>query len=149
MIAEKLKQSDYKPVFKNIWGDALYFVFDNLIHGAKYALELRDFINSTDWGALGLPNDLKIRIGLHAGPVYYAKEPILNKINYFGTHVNQATRIEPITNPGNVYASEQFASLLMASLNNDLECKYVGIIVLPKKFGKYPIYHIKRKDEIV
>ena len=70
------------------------------------------------------------------------------KVNYFGTHVNRAARIEPITNPGNVYASEQFASLLMAGKNSALECNYVGIIVLPKKFGKYPIYHLKRKNEI-
>ncbi len=147
-LADDLKHSSHKPVFQNIWGDALYFVFDEMIPAAEYALDLRDFVRKTDWREMGLPGDLSIRIGLHSGPVYYAKEPILNKTNYFGSHVNRAARIEPITNPGNVYASEQFAALLMAGRQHDLECKYVGIIVLPKDFGTYPIYHIKRKTEI-
>ena len=125
-----------------------HIVEDEMIPAAEYALDLRDFVRKTDWRETGLPGDLSIRIGLHSGPVYYAKEPILNKTNYFGSHVNRAARIEPITNPGNVYASEQFAALLMAGTQHDLECKYVGIIVLPKEFGTYPIYHIKRKTEI-
>jgi class 3 adenylate cyclase len=147
-LADNLKNTKYKPLFKNIWGDAIYFVFDDLIDAAEYALELRDFIEQTDWSRCNLPADLRIRIGLHVGPVFSAKEPILNRMNYFGSHVNTAARIEPITNPGNVYASEQFAALLMANPDHDLECRYVGIIVLPKKFGRYPIYHVKRKNDI-
>ena len=123
-------------------------MFDDLLSAAHYALELRDFVMKTEWNRMNLPEDLRIRIGLHAGPVYYAREPILGRTNYFGNHVNRAARIEPITNPGNVYASEQFASLLMSQNASDLECKYVGIIVLPKRFGKYPIYHVKRRNEI-
>jgi class 3 adenylate cyclase len=147
-LCENLKRSRYTPLYKNSWGDALYFVFDDLIAAAEYALELRDFVQVTHWEDTHLPGDLSIRIGLHAGPVYCAREPIMNRKNCFGTHVNRAARIEPITNPGNVYASEQFASLLMAHKKTDLECKYVGIIHLPKSFGSYPIYHIKRKKEI-
>jgi len=147
-LAENLRKTRHKPLFRNIWGDALYFVFDDLVPAAEYALELRDFIDNTRWEQYHLPTDLNIRIGLHVGPVFGAKEPILNKMNYFGRHVNRAARIEPITNPGNVYASEQFAALLMAQSGHELECRYVGIIVLPKKFGRYPIYHVKRKNEI-
>jgi len=147
-LAENLKRSGHKPLFKNIWGDAIYFVFEDLLHAAHYALELRDFVKNTDWNRSGLPSDLNIRIGLHAGPVFCAREPILGRTNYFGNHVNRAARIEPITNPGNVYASEQFASLLMAQPDSEIECKYVGIIVLPKRFGNYPIYQIKRRTEI-
>jgi class 3 adenylate cyclase len=147
-LAENLRKTRNRPLFKNIWGDALYFVFDDLVAAAEYALELRDFIRDTEWENCNLPESLNIRIGLHAGPVFGAKEPILNRMNYFGRHVNRAARIEPITNPGNVYASEQFAALLMATPDHELECRYVGIIVLPKKFGNYPIYHVKRRNEI-
>jgi class 3 adenylate cyclase len=147
-LAENLRRFGDKPLFKNIWGDALYFVFEDLLSAAHYALQLRDFVKNTDWSRSGLPSDLNIRIGLHAGPVFCAREPILGRTNYFGNHVNRAARIEPITNPGNVYASEQFASLLLAQSDSDIECKYVGIIVLPKRFGNYPIYHIKRRNEI-
>jgi len=148
-LAENLDKTRNKPIFRNMWGDALYFVFEDLVSAAQYALELRDFVKNIDRQKCNLPENLNIRIGLHAGPVFSAKEPVLNRMNYFGTHVNQAARIEPITSPGNVYASEQFASLLMSDRNNELECKYVGIIVLPKEFGKYPIYLVKRKNEIL
>ncbi len=147
-IAQSLKSTQYKPIFKNIWGDALYFVYNDLISAAEYALELRDLLKKKDWKSMYLSEDLSIRIGLHVGPVFGAKEPILKKVNYFGRHVNRAARIEPITNPGNVYASEQFASLLVSHRQNRLECIYVGVIVLPKKFGTYPIYLIKRRNEI-
>jgi class 3 adenylate cyclase len=148
-LAENLNNTRNTPIFRNMWGDALYFVFEDPVSAARYALELRDFVKNRDRQKGNLPGNLNIRIGLHAGPVFSAKEPVLNRINYFGTHVNQAARIEPITSPGNVYASEQFASLLTSDRNNELECKYVGIIVLPKEFGKYPIYLVKRKNEIL
>jgi class 3 adenylate cyclase len=147
-IAGHLKQSPHKPVFRNIWGDALFFVFDDVTAAAEYALGLRDFVRGLDWKSMNLPDTLSIRIGLHAGPVFWGREPVLGRTNYFGTHVNRAARIEPITNPGNVYASEQFAALLMSGSSNGLDCRYVGVIVLPKKFGKYPIYHVKRKNEL-
>jgi len=147
-VAESLKNTRHKPIFKNIWGDALYFVYNDLIAAAEYALELRDLLKKKDWKSLQLSGRLSIRIGLHVGPVFGVKEPILKKMNYFGRHVNRAARIEPITSPGNVYASEQFASLLVSHRNNLLECIYVGVIVLPKKFGTYPIYLIKRRNEI-
>ena len=148
-LARNLRRSRFKPIFRNSWGDCIYFVFNDLISAAEYALELRDFVRKTDWQRLHLPLNMSIRIGLHAGPVYYAREPILSRMNYFGSHVTTAARIEPITNPGNVYASEQFAALLIAgNKDSNIDCNYVGIIVLPKEYGKYPIYHIKRKTEI-
>jgi len=147
-LARRLEGSPFVPIYKNIWGDAICFVFEDLLSAAEYAMELRDMVRETEWEQLGLPGNLSIRIGLHVGPVYYAQEPLLKRLNFFGSHVNQAARIEPITTAGNVYASEQFAAFLLANQDNPLECKYVGEIKLPKEFGSYPIYHIKRKTEI-
>jgi len=145
---EIIKKSKFKPHFMNTWGDAIYFVFDDPVAAAECALELKDYVTNTQWEEHSLPADLNIRIGLHVGPVFGAKEPLLNRMNYFGRHVNWAARIEPITNPGNVYASEQFASMLMTRSDHELEVRYVGIIVLPKKFGTYPMYLVKRRNEI-
>jgi class 3 adenylate cyclase/tetratricopeptide (TPR) repeat protein len=147
-LARRLEGSPFVPIYKNIWGDAICFVFEDLLSAAEYAMELRDMVRETEWEQLGLPRNLSIRIGLHVGPVYYAQEPLLKRLNFFGSHVNQAARIEPITTAGNVYASEQFAAFLLANQYNPLECKYVGEIKLPKEFGSYPIYHIKRKTDI-
>ncbi len=147
-VARRLSGSRYRPIYKNIWGDALYFVFEEYDAAADWALELRDMMRETNWAKIGLPAQMSMRIGLHAGPVFRSREPILNRDNFFGYHVNQAARIEPITSPGNVYASEHFAALLMGTGADHLDCRYVGVIVLPKDFGSYPIYHIKRKNEI-
>jgi class 3 adenylate cyclase len=147
-LAETVRRSPYKPIYRNTWGDAVCFVFADPLEAAECAMTMRDLVRDTDWTRWKLPPELNIRIGLHAGPVYRAREPLLERLNFFGSHVNQAARIEPITSPGNVYASEPFAALLLADPRNSLDCRYVGVIVLPKEFGSYPIYHIKRKTEV-
>ncbi len=147
-LSRRMKRSPFHPLYQNIWGDAIYFVFGDFEEAARCALGLRDMMRETDWAKLGLPANLSMRIGLHGGPVYRGREPFMKRENFFGYHVNQAARIEPITSPGNVYASEQFAALLTGTEAEGLECRYVGVIVLPKEFGSYPIYHIKRRNEI-
>ena len=147
-LSKWLRRARSRPIFKNVWGDAFYFVFRDPYAAAEYALGLRDLVRDSDWRALRLPDHLTMRIGLHAGPVFTGREPILGKRNFFGTHVNQAARIEPITSPGNVYASEQFVALLSVESRKRLDFRYVGVVTLPKDFGSYPIYHIKRHTEI-
>ncbi len=147
-VAETLGRTGHSPEYKNTWGDALCFVFNDPLAAADCAIAMRDTVRNTDWEKRGLPKDFSMRIGLHAGPVYRVREPLLDRQNFFGFHMNQAARIEPITRPGNVYASEAFSSLLLADRRNTFDCRYVGVIVLPKKFGSYPIYHIKRKTEV-
>ena len=76
-------------------------------------------------------------------------DPILKRQNFFGSHVNIAARIEPITPPGAVYVSEQFASLLMASNAADFACDYMGHLALAKGFwGLYRIYRLRRLHEL-
>ena len=147
-LSEAVDKSPYRPLYKNTWGDAICLVFADPLEAAESAMDIRDLVRDTDWTRWRLPAELNIRIGLHAGPVYGAREPLQERWNFFGSHVNQAARIEPITSPGNVYASEPFAALLLADARNRLDCRYVGVIVLPKEFGSYPIYHIKRKNEV-
>ena len=147
-LADTLRRRRLRPVYKNTWGDAICLVFADPLEAADCALAMRDTIRRTDWNVHGLPRHLKLRIGLHAGPVYCLDEPLMERRNFFGFHVNQAARIEPITSPGNVYASESFAALLLEDPRNPFDCRYVGVVVLPKEFGSYPIYHIKRLTEV-
>ena len=147
-LADTMRRSRLRPVYKNTWGDAICLVFADPLAAADCALTMRDTIRRTDWTRLGLPGHLNLRIGLHAGPAYCLDEPLMERRNFFGSHVNQAARIEPITSPGNVYASEAFAALLLEDPRNPFDCRYVGVVVLPKEFGSYPIYHIKRLTEV-
>lgn len=147
-LADSMRRGRLRPLYKNTWGDAICLVFADPLEAADCALAMRDTIRRTELARLGLPGHLNLRIGLHAGPVYCLDEPLMERRNYFGFHVNQAARIEPITSPGNVYASESFAALLLQNPGNPFDCRYVGVIVLPKEFGSYPIYHIKRLTEV-
>ena len=133
-----------RPITKNTWGDGLFFVFDNVLHAGKFALDLRDRVRATDWAAKGLP-ELRVRIGLHAGPVYSCIDPVTKNVNYIGTHVSRAARIEPITPSGQVYASQSFAALAAAQGINEFRCDYVGQTSLAKHYGTFPTYVVLRR----
>ena len=81
---------------------------------------------------------------MHAGPVYEEFDPILKKRNFFGRHVNQAARIEPIVLPGSVFVSETVAALISFGYEK-YDFEYAGNLELAKDFGSYPIYMLQRK----
>jgi class 3 adenylate cyclase/tetratricopeptide (TPR) repeat protein len=145
-IADLAVRSPYGPVMKNTWGDALYFVFSNVQHAGKFALELCDLIHRTDWSAKELPEDLSLRIALHAGPVYRHTNPITGRTDYIGAHVNHTARIEPITPPGKVYASQAFAAIASSEGVTDFTCDYVGQTPWAKGYGTFPTYHVRRRQ---
>jgi class 3 adenylate cyclase len=132
------------PLFKNTWGDGLYLVFADVEAAGRFALDLSDLLNATDWTKHGLPAELNLRIALHAGPVYSCTDPVTQKRNFIGTHVSRAARLEPITPPGQVYASQAFAALASAQLVTNFTCDYVGQTPLAKQYGSFPTYHVRR-----
>ncbi|HUV13503.1 MAG TPA: adenylate/guanylate cyclase domain-containing protein, partial [Acidobacteriota bacterium] len=143
-VARLIKTGSYSPEARNTWGDGLYFAFRDTREAGLFALDLRDFVRKTDWVAKGLPKALSIRIGLHVGPVHGFVDPITEKYTYFGGHVARTARIEPITPPGKVYASQAFAGLATASGVDGFKCEYVGQTPLAKGFGVFPAYHVRR-----
>lgn len=98
---------------------------------------------------------MSIRIALHAGPVFETIDPITGRPNFYGAHVNRAARMEPITVPGHIYASEQFVGLLTAEqvaaqqqlrYASDIVCEYLGPLTLAKKLGTQIAYHLYRAE---
>ena len=139
-------ESPDRPLLKNTWGDALYCVFASVQDGGNFALQLRDLVSNTDWQAKGLPKEINLRISLHAGPVYCYKEPLSKEQEYAGSHIVRAARIEPITPPGQVYASQQFAALASTQRVHGFTCEYVGRIPLPKHAGIIPLYLVRHSN---
>jgi class 3 adenylate cyclase len=133
------------PVQGNTWGDGLYFVFRQADDAGVFALRLRDHFAQTDWAALGFRRRLSLRTGLHFGPVYKIRNPVTGREDYTGTHVSRAARIEPITPPNEVYASEGFAAIAFADRVTAFTCDYVGQVGLHKDYGTYPTYHVRRR----
>jgi class 3 adenylate cyclase/tetratricopeptide (TPR) repeat protein len=146
-VAHFEAQSNYQPVMKNTWGDALYYVFPHVRQAGLFALELCDIVQNTDWEKVGLPADLNLRVALHTGLVYQFINPITGMTNYSGTHVNYAARIEPITPPGKVYSSQAFAAMVTSEGVKEFSCDYVGQTPLAKSYGTFPTYHVRRCGE--
>jgi class 3 adenylate cyclase len=144
-VGALLARTADRPVMQNTWGDGLFFVFDTPSAAGRFALELCDAVTTHDWGALGLPPEMSLRIGLHAGPVYQYLDPVTHVVNFSGAHVSRAARIEPITPPGQVYASEAFAALCTAEGAAELACEYVGQTPLAKGYGIFRMYHVRRR----
>ena len=94
--------------------------------------------------ALGLPHQLSIRIGLHAGPVYVNFDPVVRQLTFTGAHVNRAARIEPVAAAGQIFASEEFAALAAAEEVKGFECDFVGTTELAKSFGYFRIFSVDR-----
>jgi adenylate cyclase len=131
-------------VVKNTWGDGLYIVFSNLRDAGVFALDLAKMASGTAWSELGLPPGLNARIAVHAGPVFRCKDPVLNRVSYTGTHVSRAARIEPITPPGEVYASQAFAALASLEKIAEFRCEFVKQLELAKGYGSAPMYVVRR-----
>lgn len=101
-------------------------------------------LESTDWRERGLPPQLAFRIALHVGPVLGCVNPVTGRQDYLGTQVSRAARIEPVTPPGEVYATEEFAAYAALLRVSEFVCDYVGRVPLAKEFGSFPTYHVRR-----
>jgi class 3 adenylate cyclase len=143
-IAALIDRFDRPPIVRNTWGDAVYFAFNDIAAAGRLALDICDLIGSTQWAQFGLPEHMGIRIGLHSGPAFPVVDPIIKQFNYTGVHVSRAARIEPITPPGAVYASQAFAALAEAVGVREFACDYVGKTVLAKNYGEFPTYRVRR-----
>jgi len=133
---------------RNTWGAGLYLVFDDVGAAGRCALDIGEFVGDhvrhDRWPDLGLPADLDIRLAVHAGPVVPCPDPVTGAMNYAGSHVSRAARLEPRTPPGQVYASEAFAAL--AALENvaEFSCEYVEQLQWAKHYGSFPTYVVRR-----
>jgi hypothetical protein len=142
--ATQIAESPVKPLDAKTWGDGLYVVFDSPHDGAEFALGFLDRALEVDWTAAGLSSTSRIRVALHAGPVFRGFDPVMGRDDFFGSSVTRAARIEPVTQPGTVYASEAFAATLAAAGGNGFALEYIGQMPLAKAYGASRIYRLDR-----
>jgi class 3 adenylate cyclase/tetratricopeptide (TPR) repeat protein len=145
-VSRLMADSSAAPINVNTWGDGLFFVFNGVEDAGRFALDLRDLVISTNWVDLGLPRQLSIRIGVHAGPVYVNFDPVVRQISFTGAHVSRAARIEPITHEGEVFTSEEFAALAAADQSKGFTCDLVGTTALAKSYGLFRVYSLERSS---
>jgi len=145
--AEEILSDPHHPaLLRNTWGDAIFAVFNAPHEAARAALALQRLVASKVWSSrFGLAEgsiELRLRIGLHAGPVHKGYDPITKTDSYVGSHTNLAARIEPIAEEGHVYVSGEFAALVTVSGCEEFQFEYVGQLPLPKKAGIIPVFRL-------
>ena len=137
-MSSLIAETPHPPINVNTWGDGFFFAFNEVEHAGCFALDLRDLVVMTDWTQFGLPEDLSIRIAVHAGPVYVTFDPVSRQSTFAGAHVVRAARIEPVTRRGEIFATEEFAALSAAEEVTGFNCDFIGTTDLPKKLGSFP-----------
>jgi adenylate cyclase len=141
-VADLNARTAQRPEHVETTGDGLYMVFGSVRDAGYYALELNMLVTGTDWASRGLPGGLNIRIALHCGPVYCGRNPVTGSPLYTGPHTSRTARIEPVTPPGQVYASSAFAAVAAAMGVDDLAMQYIGRMPLAKGYGLLGLYHV-------
>jgi tetratricopeptide (TPR) repeat protein len=130
----------------NTWGDAIAAVFSDVTAAADCALGFHEALQRVDLDAIGLPPDLDLRIGAHAGPVMAIVDPVSHKPTYWGRELTRAARIEPRTPEGEVYVTDAFAALLVLEPGALFATEYVGRVTTAKDFETIPMYRLKRRS---
>ena len=144
-ISQVFEKYDDGIFIKRTQGDGLFIVFKSINIAAECANDIKNIIAATKWQEYGLPEDLTIRISLDAGPVYSYIEPVTKNLELCGDYVNRAARMEPITPPGYIYASETFTAMANVEKLSEFNFAYAGQVVLPKDHGIIPAYHMYKK----
>lgn len=134
-----------RVLLRNTWGDGIFIVVDDTPTAAVLALEFQAAMQRLDLAAHDLPAHLALRLGGHVGPVFRLTDPVLGRDNFFGVHVSRTARIEPVTPPGAVYVTEQFAADLAARGETRFQCDYVGLAPAAKGYGDMRFYALKAR----
>lgn len=141
-IAKVIEKHQVSILSKRTVGDGLFLVFYGLEPAIQLARDLQKMIEIHNWQKEGLPADLQMRISLDAGPCYSYTDPVMDKIEFCGNYVVRAARMEPITPPGHIYASDTFVALSRAEGLGRGSFSYAGRVILPKDYGTLSVYHV-------
>jgi hypothetical protein len=133
---------------RNTWGDAIYVVVREIESAAACALELQEAMTALDLDEAGLPAHLALRLGGHVGPVFPVRDPVLREAAFMGSHVSRTARVEPVTPPGEVYVTEQFAAAIALGATTRITCDYVGHLPAAKDFGRLRMYRLLRQAQV-
>jgi class 3 adenylate cyclase len=140
-----VRRPDLRPVGREPQGDGFHLVFATARAAGRFAVALSERLAATDWSRHRLPPDLVMRIGLHAGVVFRMRDPVAGRLVHIGTHIVRAARIEAVTPPGQVWASQEFAALAALERVREFACEYVGQVPLAKRYGVFPLYRVRSK----
>ncbi len=131
------------PTYRNAWGDALQAVFDTPALAAAAGVAVARAVPAGTLVAVGLPATLRPRLALDFGALAPVFDPVQGVEKFAGTVMTRAARIEPVTPPGSIYATESFACEMALDPQPRFACDYAGIVATAKGFGHLPLYALR------
>jgi adenylate cyclase len=143
-LADVLDHYETSILYRNTWGDAIYVVLSDAVTAAECALDLHEAVAAIDLEAARLPSPLALRVGIHLGPVIPLQDPVRREATFMGSHVSRTARIEPVTPPGAVFATEQLVAALLLE-NSSIGGDYVGHVPAAKGYGRLRMYRLHRR----
>jgi class 3 adenylate cyclase len=146
-LAGILNSYRQKLIDLNTWGDAIVAVCEDPDLLAQLALEFRDYFHPKKFQTYGLPSKLTCRIALHAGRITTSYDPIRRKRGVVGTQMNLAARVEPITRPGCVFATDAFERMIDPDRDNGFCLDDLGEMPLAKAFGRRHLFGLRWRRE--
>lgn len=132
----------------NTWGDAVVAVFTDGRDAVDMVLEYRDFFNTYDFEALEMTR-LMPRIGGHFGEFFSFKDELLGRTNMYGSNINTAARIEPVTRTGEIFVTREFKAEIekLPFALDYVSFDELGIVELAKSFGEKELFRLYRQGE--
>ena len=143
-IAQLLARHGDRVLLKNTWGDGLHVVTKDADTAASIMADIQHYMTLQRLKPEAPLADLTLRIAGHYAPAYEGFDSIYDARTYFGTQLSLAARIEPVTPPGQIYATEAFAARLAVENSEQFVLEYAGEIELAKRFGAYRLYSLRR-----
>ncbi len=132
----------------NTWGDAVVAVFMAGKDAVDMVLDYRDFFNTYDFEALGMTR-LMPRIGGHYGEFFSFKDQLLGRTNMYGSNINTAARIEPVTRTGEIFVTREFKDEIekLPLVLEYVSFDELGVVELAKSFGEKELFRLYRQGE--
>ncbi len=124
-------------------GDGIYLVVSDTATAARCCLALQRAVRPQRIAAAGLPGFIALRVSAHIGPVTLGYDRLAKREKFYGSEVIRTARIEPITPPGGIYVTEQFAATLYATAGSEFRCEYAGIQEMAKNYGECRMYALR------
>lgn len=134
----------HAPDYRNAWGDAVQLVFSEVGQAGHCAFGLRDALTPELLTAVGLPESLVPRIALDYGPLIPVHDAVQGVAKFAGRAMTRAARVEPVTPPGQIHATQAFACEVALNPGCGLACDYAGQTATAKDFGVMPLYALRR-----
>lgn len=155
-LAIKLGALPDKAIVWNTWGDAIFAAFDCANLAVEFLLTYRKFFKNNkviyERIVKGKREDVVIqpRIAAHYGKATLIEDPLRKGCkNLYGENINTSARLEPVTRPGEIFATEAFQDAWNLSTNkaHDIDFEALGEVALAKSFGKLNIVRMLSGNE--